>query len=53
MFDIEVCCFIVAMFDPVHDVKAVFHLPNMLTLCNFTGITHIPEKISRCCEQLT
>ena len=45
-----------AMFDLVHNVEAIFPLPQLLTAPGFflkyegclTGITHISEKISRC-----
>ena len=49
----------------MHDVTTIFHLSYVLTapgnlflnmsdasetaICSFTGITHISEKISRCC----
>ena len=49
----------------MHDVETIFDLSNVLTAsgnlflnmsdaretanCSFTGITHISEKISRCC----
>ena len=61
--------FVDAIFDLVHDVEPIFHLPYVLTtsgnfclnmsdahetaICSFTGISHISEKISRCCWQLT
>ena len=60
--------FVVAIFDLVHDVEAIRGLCKLLTasgnlflnlsdacktaICSFTGITHIPETISRCCLQL-
>ena len=44
----------VAIYDLVHDVEAMFHLPSLLTApgnlfwnisdASFTGITHISEK---------
>ena len=47
------------LYDIVHDVETIFHLSYVLTasgnlfqmllICSFTGITHISEKISRCC----
>ena len=56
------------MCDIVHDVETLFHLSYVLTAsgnlfcnmsnaretanCSFTGITHISEKISRCCLHL-
>ena len=55
----------VAMCDLVHDAKAIHDLNALLiapgnlfrnmsnasetAYCSFTGITHISEKISRCC----
>ena len=58
------CC-VVAICDLVHDVETIFHLSHVLIAsgnlllnmsdahetanCSFTGITHISEKISRCC----
>ena len=49
----------------MHDVETLFRLSSVLTasgnlflnmsdaretaICSFTGITHISEKISRCC----
>ena len=49
----------------MHDLETIFHLSYVLTVsgnlfrnmsdaretanCSFTGITHISEKISRCC----
>ena len=49
----------------MHDVESIFHLSYVLTasgnlflnmsdaretaICSFMGITHISEKISRCC----
>ena len=49
-------CFVVAIFDLVHDVEAMVNPRWLLTayahetvICSFTGITHISEKISRCC----
>ena len=60
-----VFCFVVAICDLVHDVETIFHLFYVHTAsgnlfknmsdaretanCSFTGITHISEKISRCC----
>ena len=57
--------FVVALFDLVHDVEAIYGLCYLLKAsgnfsqnmseanetanCSFTGITHISEKISRCC----
>ena len=62
---IIIVCFVVAICDLVHDVETIFHLSYLLTAsgfffenmsdaretanCSFTGITHISEKISRCC----
>ena len=49
-------CFVVAISDLVHDVETIFHLfmSNMsgareTAICSFTGITHILEKLSKCC----
>ena len=58
-------CFVVAIFDLVHIVQAIFLLPDLLTasgnlfsnmsnahetaICSFIDIIHISEKISRCC----
>ena len=57
--------FVVATSILVHYVETIFHLSYVLTAsgnlfgnmsdaretvnCSFTGITHISEKISRCC----
>ena len=64
-FKIIIFCFVVAICDLVHDVETILHFSYMLTAsgnlfwnmsdaretanCSFTGITHIPETISRCC----
>ena len=58
-------CFDVAMCDLVHDVRAIHGLSIWNSLWNdlnisftltvrscYSGITHISEKISRCCSQL-
>ena len=57
-------CFVVAICDLVNDVEAIHDLCSLQTasenlsimsdahetaICSFTGITHILEKISRCC----
>ena len=58
-------CFVVAIGDLVHDEEDIHGLCQLLTasenlfwnmsdaretaICSFTGITHISEKISRCC----
>ena len=63
IFVIHFFCIVVAIFDLVHDVDALFHLLLLLTAsenlfvntsdaretanCSFTGITHISGKISR------
>ena len=65
IFGIIIFCFVVAICDLVQDVETIFHLSYLLTAsgnlflnmsdaretanCSFTGITHISEKISRCC----
>ena len=65
IFEIIIFCFVVAICDIVHDVETIFHLSYVLKAsvnlfcnmsdaretanCSFTGITHISEKISRCC----
>ena len=61
IFNIIILCFVVAMWDVMHDLVTIFHLFYVLTAsenlfgnmseanCSFTGITHISEKISRCC----
>ena len=51
IFEIIILWFVVAIFDLVHDVETIFHLSYVLTASGnlFTGITHISEKISRCC----
>ena len=60
--------FVFAKFVLVHDAEVIFLLPYVptasgnlfrtmsarkTTKCSFTGITHISEKIFRCCKQLT
>ena len=62
---ILLCCCNIC--DLVHHVDAIFQPPNLTAsgnlfrnmsdaretaICNFTGIIHISEKISRCCQQL-
>ena len=32
-FTIFIFCFVVGIFDLVHDVEAIFHLPELLTAC--------------------
>ena len=65
IFEIIIFCFVVAICDLVHDVEIIFYISYVLTAsgnlfrkmsdacetanCSFTGITHISEKISRCC----
>ena len=65
IFEIIIFCFVVAICDLVHDVETIFHLSYVLKAsgnlfrnisdacetanCSFMGITHISEKISRCC----
>ena len=52
IFEINCFCFVVAICDLVHNVELKFPLSYVLTAsanCSFTGITHISEKISRCC----
>ena len=65
IFEIVILCCVVAICNLVHDVETIFHLSYVLTAsgnlfsnmsdacetanCSFTGITHISEKISRCC----
>ena len=59
-----VLCFVVAIFDLMHNVEAIFPPSQLLTtsgnlfrnmsdahetkICSFKDITHISEKISRC-----
>ena len=68
MFEIKSFCFDVVMCDLLHDVRAYHGLYLLLPAsgalfgvmsdaratanCSFPGITHISEKISRCCSQL-
>ena len=42
IFEIIIFCFVVAICNLVHDVETIFA----------NSITHISEKISRCCEHL-
>ena len=65
IFEILIFCFVVAICDLVCDVETMFHLSYVLTASgnlygnmsdahetansSFTGITHISEKIFRCC----